>query len=623
MNEAPLERLQHRWWAIAGVLIALGVALRLEALRIGFLGDDWMQIAMMEGLYPGERHPLDLYMFVSNAPDEFARHRALGTLPWWTDPALHGGVFRPLGSALLWLDHAIAPMHPGVHHAHALAWWAAAMTAAAAVFRRALPPLAGLLALGLFAVDDGVTMNIGWLANRCTLVCAAFGFTAVWAQLRWREEGWSRGPTVAAVATTAAVAAGEYGIVTAAYAFAYEVFGRRSRGRDLVVALLPIGVPVAAYLVVHQALGYGTYGAEVYADPVHAPVGYLGWVARRIPMLTSELWWSLPAATGDAYARPFFGYLGAEHLDHLGWWRALGLIGDQPGEAALRAAHVRLATITMAVAAAVVAASWAALLPSERRTLRWLIPGALLGLLPVCVAPAHGRLLLLSELGACALLGAMGAATVRLFRDHATPRRPLIAVVGPLMLFVHGVADPVWSVGYMHDFRDIHDRIDAGLLDALDDPAVAWADRDAVVISARDQTTALHAELALSLRGLPAPRTWHVLSMSLRPHILRRTGPRTLELSVLDGAMLTDPPELFFRPSTASPRVGDVFEDAIMTARVLRTDPDGGVQAVSFTFVEDLDAPRWILLTNANGIRPFPMPRVGQTVFSPPTWVAE
>src|SRR5690606_40704324 len=40
----------------------------------------------------------------------------------------------------------------------------------------------------------------------------------------------------------------------------------------------------------------------------------------------------------------------------------------------------------------------------ERESLRALILGALLGLLPIAVAPAHSRLLLIAQLGACTLI---------------------------------------------------------------------------------------------------------------------------------------------------------------------------------------------------------------------------
>ena len=52
-----------------------------------------------------------------------------------------------------------------------------------------------------------------------------------------------------------------------------------------------------AYLIVHKLGGYGTFGAEVYADPFHTPMGYLRWASKRVPKLIAAGFWSIPAAT--------------------------------------------------------------------------------------------------------------------------------------------------------------------------------------------------------------------------------------------------------------------------------------------------------------------------------------
>ncbi len=61
-------------------------------------------------------------------------------LPWWAVDGIRLSFFRPLSSALLVLDHAIAGRHPLPYHLHSIAWYVLAALAAALFFRR---PVAG------------------------------------------------------------------------------------------------------------------------------------------------------------------------------------------------------------------------------------------------------------------------------------------------------------------------------------------------------------------------------------------------------------------------------------------------------------------------------------------------
>ncbi len=67
--------------------------------------------------------------------------------------------------------------------------------------------------------------------------------------------------------------------------------GQQHRSRAFWAKLVPTAVAAATYLGLHSLLDYGTFGADVYADPLHAPLGWLKWVKFRLPKLaTGALW---------------------------------------------------------------------------------------------------------------------------------------------------------------------------------------------------------------------------------------------------------------------------------------------------------------------------------------------
>src|SRR5689334_22368672 len=117
-REPPSQR-ERRVWLLALLIVAgIGMLLRWRALDVGQLSDDYMQYAMIVGLYPGDGYaPFDLYAFFRKG-QSVAEHVEQGTLPWFSESTFHGAVLRPLASLLLWLDHVIAPGNVRLWHFH-------------------------------------------------------------------------------------------------------------------------------------------------------------------------------------------------------------------------------------------------------------------------------------------------------------------------------------------------------------------------------------------------------------------------------------------------------------------------------------------------------------------------
>ena len=148
MQEAPSPPTSptRRWpaWLPTALVLLAGAILFLPAIRTPRFLDDYFQTSMIEGTYPAPRSPFDLYDFVGDADRALLLDR--GLLPWWSHPQLKVRFLRPLSSALLYADHRVFGDHPLLSHLHSFAWWAAAVLAAGALYRRTLTSRAAVVA---------------------------------------------------------------------------------------------------------------------------------------------------------------------------------------------------------------------------------------------------------------------------------------------------------------------------------------------------------------------------------------------------------------------------------------------------------------------------------------------
>jgi len=179
------------------LLLAIGATLFSPAMGTPFFLDDHLQGAMVEGTFPSPRSPLNLYDFVDDANRTTLTDR--GLLPWWSHPQLRIRFFRPLSSALLWLDHRVFGNAALPMHLHSLLWWVAAVLAVRALYKRFFSPRLTLMATAIFAFAPCHALPLAWLANRETLISLAFGGLALGANARWRDDGRLRDGALACV----------------------------------------------------------------------------------------------------------------------------------------------------------------------------------------------------------------------------------------------------------------------------------------------------------------------------------------------------------------------------------------------------------------------------------------
>lgn len=616
-----------RWLALLLVVALLAGFARREALDVGLLADDYMQHAMLTGSYPGEDYvPLDLYAFLRSDPQLQARHIEHGTAPWWSvvegDPDAAGGtvvfaVLRPLSSALLTLDHELWPLDRAgatrARHLHSLLWFVLTIVAAGLVLGQLFERRIAMLAIVLFACDAGLVVPLAWLANRCVLISASFGLLGVWAHLRWRAGANVAGVglgtrtrrsmiALECVCMIAAMAAGEYGLLAVSYVLAWELVGVESGSvATRVRAVLPALVPALIYLVMHQVLGYGTFG-EAYADMFGAPSKWLALASERAAKLATSAAWGLPPTTGDAF-------------DTGMRWLSKGRL-----HADIEREHLLWCAMLLPLMAALVGVIRVGLSPPERRALAALVLGAVLGLAPITAPPPQERLLVLSQLGACALIAAVIVASVRLLRGRmpdtaAVPswlRRLMPAPFVLLLLYSHIVFD-------LRSGQRMLGTIHAGQAPTLaafargDLPSMdpeALRGREVIVLNAVNLPTGLHGGFMLEAHGWPAPRSWRALAMGPFALSVTRPAPDTLELWAVQGAWLATTYEHNFRRADQPLVAGDVRERGGLRVEIIE-DLDGHPTRVRVRFPVSVDDPRYLfLMSTKQGLRRWQPPEL-------------
>ncbi len=540
-------------------LFAIGAALFSPAVLTPLFLDDYLQGAMVEGTFPSPRSPFNLYDFVNDHDRGPLTER--GLLPWWSHPKLAIRFFRPLSSALLWIDHRVFSHAPLPMHLHSLFWWAAAVLAVRALYKQIFSPRVTLFATAIFALAPCHALPLAWVANRETLVSLVFGALALASQWRWRKTRRPRDGAVAALLfVVSLLCGGEYALCFGGYVLAMDVVVRETAPRR-VVGWAPFLVPAITYLAVRGALGYGTAGSGFYSDPISDPGAFLAGAPSHAVALLAFGW-----LTVDAEA-----------------WR-LGL------------ARWLLAAIVCGVAAGLVIPvrrALAALTPPARDAALWLLVGSALALVPtLAVVPAR-RLLGVSMVGVSIVVAlllerawfpAEGEANVS--RGRAASLASLAALALGFAHLVHGPGT-AWRESRQHraDAKDFQSRV--GTLRArVGDPTRAE------VGVVRGLAGAFFAPFALDPRGR-TPRRWNVLSHAGHVLALRRDA-LTIDLIAVEGRGLFPIGERnLFRSKDAPLKAGDTIAVRGLQVTVLETG-EAGPRSARFVFDTDPGAFTWI-----------------------------
>jgi hypothetical protein len=561
-------------------VLTLGVLIFLPSLWVGFMLDDFFYLGAIEGRYPEHDTRRSLFAFFINDEEAMASIAERGGYPWWIDERVRGETLRPLSDLLFRFDYSVHGRNPFGYHLHSIAWWAAVLAACGIVFRRTLPGAVGVLALLLFAVDEVHVMPVAWIANRNALVALAPVMLGLWAWMRWRENGWPAGRFLAVVGILIGMAGGEVALAGLGYFVAYTLLGGpamdlRSRLTDL-IPLVGIG---AVYALVYRLLGYGGAGTGIYHHPVQDPLGFLGAAVTGIPTLlasgiagfSADFWFTTPS---------------------------------------LRTAQVVVGCVAVLGLLAVLRACWPQLDEPHRRGLRWLLAGSALSLIPVAAAFPSDRMLLVPGIG---LVAALATVLVQAYRSWRSRRRWSVIAAGGYLAAVHLILAPLFCL-FIHTILITTGRRSLEL--AASPVVVEAGGRETILVFAPDHVVSIYLPHMIEYLAGPPPTSWRPLSIAPFDHRLRRTGPRSLELEVVDdGVMLRSIFEALYRDPRNGLAPGTIVDRGLLRAEIMSAN-DRGPTRVAFHFDRDLSDPALYFLVWEDGeLREADLPAVGEEVF--------
>ena len=536
-----------------------------------FVADDLFHLGILEGNTPLHwAGLLDLYTLADGDPQHVLEAKQVGAFPWFFDPQMKMAFFRPLSSALLWVDHELFGLRPHLYVAHSVLWLALLCVLTALVFRDFLTLNRSIACAVIIYTLSGIHWGIWWTATRYSFVSAAIGMGALLCHLRWREAGWRPGLPLSAALWPLALLSGEAALGVVAYLVAYELLaGERPKVRLL--AALPATVSTVICLVAYRLAGHGASAGSGYLDPFEVPLQYLLALPGRLLFLVgsmvigghTELWMSAPL-------RPALVVLGAVAVVLAGlvmrrWLRS----GDG----------------------------------SEFHRARWLLLGSLLSLLPFTPSILGTRNLIVPFVGIAAMLGLVLSHWWSHTTEYHAPRGRFLNAVCWGLAVVHLVLAPMQRLGAPFLFKTMmHGRLETAMEQAeLDEEGLE--DRRVVVITSPDLVIGLHSYYYRRLYDLPMPRSWWALSWNPHDQEVRRTDVDTFELTVVDGEM--DKPHL--RQDQAIVLDG-------MTARIAAMGKRGPT-TVEFEFDRPLEHPSLIFLAWQEGaLRRVELPPLGETL---------
>jgi hypothetical protein len=587
-----LQRAYSHWLAIVVISLA-GVGLRAPLLHTGFIVDDYAQLAMMTGTYPVQRDPLSLFTFSSGEPAENQALKDAGFFPWWSHPDVRVSLFRPLASALMWLDHLALRDDALLFHVHSALWWLGMSVMLGVLLRRFLPPGWALFAHAMCVVHPANGMLLGWVANRNASVALLFAASALYLQVTRR--GTWRIPACWALS----LLAGEYGASFLVICAAYDLTATDS-WRAKWSRLRPCVWVLLGYVVLRSALHVGSRESGMYVDPVGEPLAFLRTAAGRGPAMVADLvlgmrsnWWSA-------------GYPIAEPLRQALQLSDAWVLDLRP----MRTLHVAVGLFASVIAA------WVAWFSQRHEpALRFAALALPFAILPTLGGAPESRLLLTAAFGWSLLLAqALRALSVQLRQQSRA--RTLLALGALLALSAWEVQA---SIRYSAEDRAFLPRVAQVIRSAILAPALDQTlaqVEDAFLVSAVDPTTTIYIPMLRRWHGHVGPQRCHLLMSTLSPFRLDRIDATQFRLSRLQQHYT--PPDVYAEAFRREPmQVGQSFAMTGLQATVEQVH-DGMPVVVRYATARDLDSPASaLLMQTANGVEVLRFPAVGQSLMLP------
>lgn len=542
---------EHRAGVGLGIALLAGSATHFPSLRASPVIDDHFHAAWLEGSAAVHRPAWDLYRWVSEG--EVERLVSAGHVPWWSDPRLRIGVFRPISSVSRWLDHAVLGDSTFLAHLHSALWWSILLVLFWWGLRGAVSGMRRGVATVLLALSPTLLVPLRWLADRNALISFVF-LTAAWGVSTQRPDTHRSLAAVTALAALAAlggeIAWAALPALAALHALRFHDAQRTARFVSAAAAGL------AGVLLISRALGYGIHHSGIYLDPFTQPGEFLHQLPLRMLLMLSRL----PAS-------------------------ALGALFPNAG------AMAELLALPIYLLAVVLPLS---LLPG-RRARGLLLLAAIASVLPVLPAVPSLRLLFGHHLALIMLA--------------LWPSPPAVSGVrrafawAPLALILLGsaLATPreTW-----------HRPTPSARVTSLASLGVRADDR-VLLVSTSNFEVFQHPDVIR--RTAHSPVEWLVACSARAPVLLTRDSTHTLSLrSTLP---LLHPADLY-RSQHEPLREGDAFRVGGVTITV-RATREGRPTWLSLDFGQDLDSRPWVLLQASGlELRRVRLPPIGASMIA-------
>jgi hypothetical protein len=560
------------------VVALIGFLLVLPTLSYGYFLDDNFHIYVLRGgeMPGGPQGVWDLYRFSSGTAEGVAA-KASGVFPWWTSEGLRLGFMRPIPSLWRALDHRLFGESAVIPHLQVCIVFAGLVAAVARMLRSFFGDgeagrAAAVLGALAFAVDDAHALNVAWIANRYSLISALFGALSLVAFASSRRAAQLSSPLLFLVA----MLCGETSLSFVGFYLALVWLRGREQWKPLAVRLLPHAFVLTGWAVLYKLGGYGARGSGFYVDPLHDPLLFAGRSLLRLPvLLNSQLTFAPAEITGG-----------------------LPLAGQV------------IAAIVAAVLALLVL-RWIDRTCNGERSVRALVAGSLLSLVPVTATAADDRLLLIPGIG---LLGALGMALTRRWSapisspieaGQAVQRRSFTAGA---LVFIHLILAPLLFVPRQSFFKNLlQGYVDRHAVQLPHDAAVA--EQHLIILATPDPLLSNYMLLSQLMVDQPHPLSAMLLTVGCPgPLKVERVGERELLLSADN--LLSGP---FARLYRATPlQEGAEIEAGVLSARVMRVEGDQ-VKQVRFRFDAPFTSLRWLVF-GEGGYREVAPPALGESV---------
>ncbi|MBZ4422278.1 hypothetical protein [Myxococcus sp. RHSTA-1-4] len=572
------------WPRVLWLALGAAVLVSLPAFQVGLFGDDFIYLGIVAGREapaPLANSTFDLYRFIVGDPDIARPLVQKGVFPWWTLPELKLAFWRPLTSVTMAADYALFGENTTAYHVHSLLWYLALVAVFALLMRRTLAGAVGALALVLFAIDDSHAVPLAWWCNRNAMVSTLPALVGLWLHMEWREHGRGWAAPLSLLALAVGLTGGETALGVFAYVLAYELLGAKGPWRQRLLAVAPAAVLALAYLALYKKLGYGSFGSDLYVDPVAQPVAWLKAASVRIPAMLWGLLLSIP--TELTLMGPDMDLLAV----------AVGLGG-------------------FALVGGMLRAVWPHLSEDERRHSRWLLAGALLSMVPVSSTIQGDRLLLVPSLGGTAII-AMVLTHVWRNRARSGGWRVLAGAAGVLALTHILLAPVAWlnagrtMGGIGANMARVHKQLEQDL------DVAALPGQRVAVLTMPSPNLSLYTSIAWWAKGHRLPRSWWTLSYAFDIQRATRIGPNTLEVELTRERFFDTIYERVHRGGAFALKQGDEVKLDGLTVKVVEADARG-IKRLSYTFDVPLEDPSLLLLHwRDRGLRRLAIPEMNAT----------